>query len=98
MEAATIVRAAGAAVLGVAALYLSILNWIILVRRFTRPRAPSWIPLIGGLLGAGALLLEPSGRLAPWWWAAFLVDGGWLPGLLSTALAHWLRGRPRGRS
>jgi len=90
MEISTVLQWVGTGVFGAAALYLSILNWITLVRRFTRLRAASWIPLVGGLLGAGALLLEPSGHFTQWWWAAFLVDGGSIPGLLSTAIARLL--------
>lgn len=94
MNWTTILRYLGAALLAGAALHLSILNWMTLIRGLTRP-APSWIPLLGGLLGAGAILLEPNGWLAGWWWAAFLADGGSAPGALYTLYFHLLRARHR---
>lgn len=88
MDLVTVLRWAAAALLACGALWLSIVNWLALVRRFTRQSAPSWIPLVGGLLGAAAVLVEPTGRLARFWWTPFLLDAGSVPGFLTTAV--WL--------
>jgi hypothetical protein len=80
------------AIVDTGALYLSSLNWYALVRRLTKPRAPTWIPLVGGLLGVGAILLEPTGVSRQYWWVPIVVDGGSLPGFSLTVI-HLLRRR-----
>jgi hypothetical protein len=87
-----------AAALGLAAFWLSTLNWIALVRRFSsRGYAPSWIPLVGGVLGLAALLLAPSLALRRFWWVALVVDGGSIPGLAATLGFTLYRRASRGR-
>lgn len=52
-------------------------NASILWRAFVRRRkAPSWIPFIGGLSGALALLLVPVPGARSWWWLPLLLDWG----------------------
>ena len=52
--------------------------WMSLVRG----RHVSWVPLVGGLAGASALLLMR--RTKKWFWIAFLVDWGSAP-----VAPHW---------
>ena len=91
MSTSTALRVLGAGLLGIAALYLSVLNWIALVRRWSRPNTSSWIPFVGGVLGAFAVLVEPSGDLVRLWWLAFLVDAGSLPGFASVILQRVIK-------
>ena len=84
MDVATL-RWMGASLLCLAGLWLSILNWIALVRRLSSKKpSPSWIPLLGGLLGFGAVLLAPNAALIRFWWLPFLIDGGSAPGFAVT--------------
>lgn len=83
-----------------ACLPLSALNWVAIIRRFVSEVAPSWIPMLAGLVGAAATQLFPCENIQKLWWLAFLVDGGSLPGLVLTVVWHLLRicnsrGRPR---
>jgi hypothetical protein len=75
-----------AAFLGVACLWISFVNWSLLITLLVRGRAPALIPLVGGLLGVAAILLGPAPALRPYWWLPFLVDAGSLPGLVAAAL------------
>ena len=56
-----------------------------------RRHSPSWIPLLGGGMGALALAILPLPQANRWWWLPFLLDWGSLPGLLHAALWHLLR-------
>src|SRR5579862_6336791 len=55
-----------------------------------RRRAPSRIPLVGGVAGLVGILLLP---LPGWhaWWVPLVLDWGSAPGLLYTACWHALR-------
>ena len=89
----------GAALLGVAFAWISILNWIALARQISRPNPPSWIPFVGAVLGVVAIFVEPTGVLRPYWWMPFLIDGGSVPGLFATGVQHGSQAfpkRPRG--
>lgn len=92
MTAVTLIRWIAAGLAAAAALWLSTLNWLTLIRRIRMRTSPSWIPLLGGILGCGAMVLEPSGLLAPYCWVPLILDGGSLPGLLFT-LVWYLRRR-----
>ena len=56
--------------------------WIVLTNLSTfiqhkfYKRAGVQLPLMGGLLGAGALLLAPLPEVGPFWWIPLLVDPG----------------------
>jgi hypothetical protein len=82
------VRLVLAGLLGILSAYVSVFNWIALVKRLTSPRGPSWIPLIGGALGVVALLVEPTGTGLRWLWLPFLIDAGSLPGLGLTMILY----------
>ena len=71
--------------------WLSALNWITIVRHLVGKVAPSWVPLLAGLLGAGAAQIFPSATVQRRWWGAFLVDGGSLLGLTFTAIWYLFR-------
>lgn len=69
--------------------WLMFLNWGVFWTIYVRKKhAPSWIPLLGGVLGAAALAINPQSELRVWWWVPFLVDWGCLPGLLYTLVWH----------
>ncbi len=72
-------------------LYLSVINWMILVRGILRKEHHSYTPFLGGGLLAGAILLTP---IWPLWWLAFIIDFGSIPWILSY-LDVWLLGRVR---
>jgi uncharacterized membrane protein YhaH (DUF805 family) len=70
---------------------LSIANARIIVRRLRGIPSPSWLPLLGGLAGLAAVLLEPNRILVRVWWLPLLLDAGSVPGLLWTAIWHFRR-------
>jgi hypothetical protein len=59
------------------------------IRDVKKRMAPSWIPLFGGLLGSGAIILIPGMYKHVPWWIPFIIDYGCLPGFLDTAY-FWL--------
>jgi len=76
--------------------WIAALNWVALVWQFTRPRSPSWMPLLGGLVGVAAILLAPLESVRAWWWLAFLLDAGSVPGFAVIGVWHLLHaGRSR---
>lgn len=68
--------------------WLGTMNWVALIAQQLRPRAPSWIPLMAGIAGALAIGLAPLQAIRHYWWVAFTLDGGSLPGFLTTAVRH----------
>jgi hypothetical protein len=62
--------------------------WKLYVRK---ERAPSWIPLLGGLFGVLGLVALPIPGAQRWWWLALLLDPGSVPGLVHTAIWHAIR-------
>jgi hypothetical protein len=78
-------------------LWLSWLNWSVAWRSLVRRQpAPSWIPLLGGSLGALGVVAAPLPGAARIWWLPLLLDWGCAPGLLHALLYHALR-KLRGR-
>ena len=71
-------------------IWIALLNWRVFYLRLTGRRAPSWIPLMGGVSGAAGLLLLPVGEVAGYWWVPPLLDYGCVPGLIHT-LYWWAR-------
>lgn len=51
------------AILGAAFVWLSLLNWYALIRQTLGKPSPSWIPLLGGMLGVLALWSAPGKEL-----------------------------------
>ena len=71
------------------AFWIIVLNWGIFWRsHIRRSNSSSWIPLLGGCLGAAGLLLLPGQNSAKWCWLPFLLDWGSIPGLSYTGF--WL--------
>ncbi|WCM94852.1 hypothetical protein M5C99_09155 [Acidovorax sp. NCPPB 2350] len=62
-------------------------NWVVFYNIFFRKSRASWIPVVGGIfLALGIYLYENS-----WWWIAFLIDYGSLPGFLyNFFLYRWI--------
>jgi hypothetical protein len=78
-----------AIIAGAAFLWIAGLNWSVAWRlRIRKQPAPSWIPLLGGLLGSASLLIAPVPDVAALWWVPLLVDWGSIPGLLDTGFFH----------
>ena len=67
--------------------YISVLNWLCVVQGLRGRSTSSWIPLLGGVLGAVACVIAPDGALRHLWWVPLLADFGSAPGLAWTALA-----------
>lgn len=87
-------RYAAAIVLIALAVWLAGLNWrVFWLRHIRRVKASSWVPLIAGLLGAAGVALLPPPQVNRWWWAAFLLDWGSVPGILYSLI--WRLRRPR---
>ena len=76
-------RLVAAIVLAFLSLWIMTMNWTVFWRRHIQRHAhvSSWIPLLGGGLGAFALILSPAVVLRGWWWIPLCVDWGSLPGL-----------------
>jgi hypothetical protein len=71
--------------------WLAFLNATVFWQRHIQKRkAPSWIPLLGGLFGVAALLALPMPIANQFWWIPLLLDWGSLPGLLYTVFYHLL--------
>ena len=75
----------------IAGAYVSGVNAYILLRYLRRSNAPSWIPLIGGILGAIGLLILPTPSLRAAWWIPFFLDWGSVPGITHAVAWHLLR-------
>lgn len=59
------------------------LNWIIFWEGWVQKKGTSSIiPLIGAIVGAGALLLLPVPFFHYLWWFPFVVDWGSLPAIV----------------
>ncbi len=84
-------------IIGVVLLLLSIwvstLNagvfWKLFVRKVD---APSWIPLVGGVLGVFGLGILPMEFAHKLCWLPLVLDYGSLPGILHTIVAFVIRG------
>ncbi|GEM_PF-2268899 len=55
----------------------------------------SLVPVLGGISGAGAMLLAPWSLLNQWAWVPLVLDPGSLP-MVAMAVWMWLRRMHRG--
>ena len=93
-----VLRIAVSAALIFAFVWLAALNWYAFWTAIVRrQRAPSWIPLLAGMLGSTGVLLAPLPGVSWLWWLPFLLDWGSAPGLLHAGVYHALA-RIRGRA
>lgn len=74
--------AIAAVVLGFFAAWAIALNMRTIILRYCGREPGSVVPLVGGILGAVALLTWPSGAVRAFWWVPFIVDLGSIPLLL----------------
>jgi hypothetical protein len=56
-------------------------------------KAPSLIPLFGGLFGMLAILIVPLPSVRKWWWVPFVVDCGSIPFLIRSLIYMILHSR-----
>ncbi|QEI11246.1 hypothetical protein [Cellvibrio japonicus] len=71
-------------------LWIFIINWLVVLKNTFRTVASSWIPLVGGCLGATGIFLLPLKGINKFWWIPFLAEWGCIPGFLYTAV-HYLK-------
>jgi hypothetical protein len=62
--------------------------WKLFVRKV---EAPSWIPLLGGVLGVFGLVVIPVELAHKLCWVPLVLDYGSVPGILHTICAHLVR-------
>ena len=71
------------------ALWIILLNWLVFIQVHIQGReAPSWIPLLGGILLALGFVLWPSNPCIWLCWLAFIFDWGSLPGIGHALVFH----------
>jgi hypothetical protein len=63
----------------------AVVFWKIFVRK---TNAPSWVPLIGGILGCFGLLTIPIELAHKLSWLPLVLDYGCLPGILHIIIAY----------
>ena len=72
-----------------AGVWVSLMNWVVFWTLYIkRTRAPSWTPLLGGLLVSMSILLAPLPDIWLWAWIPFVLDWGSAPGIGYTAWFH----------
>jgi hypothetical protein len=77
-------------------LWLTVLNWRVFWQRHIRGvEAPSWLPLLAGILGVASVFLLPL-NLSRFWWVPLLVDWGSAPGILYSIGWNLFRKPPLG--
>jgi hypothetical protein len=67
--------------LGFAVVALTHLGFIVTVLLF-RKRVPSFVPLVGGPMGAFSFLVLPVSGLAAYWWIPLIADWGCVPSVV----------------
>ena len=67
---------------------LRVLLFIQILPRYSRrrPKYESWVPLLGGLLGACAFFTLPIPSLKQWFWLPLVLDWGSIPGIAYTLI------------
>jgi hypothetical protein len=58
-----------------------------------RKKTSSWIPLLGGVFGALALLSMPMQGVRWYWWLPLILDWGSLPGILFSVAYTFTRAK-----
>lgn len=72
--------------------WIIMLNAAVFWKRHVQKReSSSWIPFLGGMLGAAGLLLVPLAPAHKWWWLPFFLDWGSIPGISYSILYHLIR-------
>jgi hypothetical protein len=77
--------------LALCGIYIVVMNWVVFARGMMGLYAGSWVPLVGGGLGAVALTVLPVVSLRGYWWIPLLADWGSIPGLAHAAAWHLWR-------
>lgn len=80
-----IFRWIAAGIMALLFLLLAYFNGAVFVHGFfLKKDTPSWVPLLGGAMGAGALAVCPVPGTEWWWWAPLLLDYGCVLGFAHT--------------
>ena len=75
--------------------WVAVGNIVIILRNYLQGGKSSLILLVGGLFGAGGLIIIPWAQFRGWWWAPLLLDIGCGPAMgLSAIQAITSRHRP----
>ena len=86
-EGIYMMRVLGGCLFGVCFLHISLLNGIVFYKGIIlKQKQPSWIPILGGILGVFSFLLLPVNILNRFWWLPLIIDMGSLPGMSMTAI------------
>jgi hypothetical protein len=75
-------------------------NWWTGLVCFVKRESSTWIPILGGGLGAIGCFLSPYAVLNKLWWVPLLIDWGCVPGFSYSAIyfaISFVRGR-KGRT
>lgn len=75
---------------GFVALVAALANWHSAWRALRGRKAPSPVPLVGGLAGAVAMLTSPWEGTSSLWWLPFLLDWGSIPVAVYAGAWHLL--------
>lgn len=79
-------------------LHIISLNGLVFWRSWIkREETPSWIPIVGGVLGAIALVILPVPNLHRWWCLPFLIDYGSILGIGYTLFWYIFIQKPRAK-
>jgi hypothetical protein len=77
-------------------LYVSTANWLIILVYVLKKKHSSWVPLVGGLSGCLAILVDPTRSFREYWWFPLIADWGCVPGFthaLFYMLFYFIRAR-----
>lgn len=74
----------------VAGLYMSVMNWVIVIRHYLYQKTSSMVIGVPGVLLAFGLSALPDREIAIYWWLAFFVDFSCIPYLLYLLFCHVL--------
>ena len=79
------IRSCIAVLLLVCCVWVSGFNWsTVVIGLRGKQRAPSWVPLIGGITGTVAVFVSPIAWLHRYWWVPLVLDWGTIPGHIFT--------------
>ena len=89
MDLTAVLRWCGGGALFLGFLFLAVTHGVWILRAIIlKKKVPSFVPLVGGVMGALALLLVPLPGASRFWWVPLFADFGSIPLILWTAVWH----------